>query len=254
MKPFSRSIVRSLLATVTLSAGSVLAAEQTTTALDKAFLSPPEEAKPLTWWHWLDGTITREGITADLEAMKRAGLGGAYMFNAGIGMPEGPVRFLQPEWLALMDHTLQEAKRLGLQFGIHNCDGFSQSGGPWITPETSMKQLTWTALEVEGPAPLDRQLEQPPTKEHFYRDIAVIAFPAPQGSVVTGRGTGTTLSGSVSAKVLAKLTDGDPDTVAAFPVKADGHTIDFVFAAPRRVHFSFGVTPGRPQTSWRKCL
>ena len=68
--------------------------------------------------------------------MKRAGLGGVYMFNCAVGMPDGPARFLQPQWLALMDHTLNETKRLGLQFGVHNCDGFSQSGGPWTTPET----------------------------------------------------------------------------------------------------------------------
>jgi hypothetical protein len=81
------------------------------------------------------------GITADLEAMKRGGLGGVYMFDCAVGMPDGPARFLQPQWLALMDHTLNETKRLGLQFGVHNCDGFSQSGGPWVTSETSMKQL-----------------------------------------------------------------------------------------------------------------
>jgi hypothetical protein len=42
-------------------------------ALEKEFLSSPDSAKPLTWWHWLDGTTTKDGITADLEAMKRIG-------------------------------------------------------------------------------------------------------------------------------------------------------------------------------------
>jgi hypothetical protein len=55
--------------------------------LDASFRSPPAPARPLTWWHWLDGNITRDGITADLEAMKRIGLGGVYLFNRGIGMP-----------------------------------------------------------------------------------------------------------------------------------------------------------------------
>jgi len=183
----------------------------------------------------MDGNITRDGITADLEAMKRAGLGGVYLFNAGVGMPAGPVRFMQPEWLAMMDHTLQDTKRLGLRFGIHNCDGFSQAGGPWITPETSMKQLTWTVKEVEGPASVDIQLEQPEVKENFYRDIAVVAFPVPQGRVLTGRGTDTTLSGSVANNILAKLADGKPDTQAVFPVAPNGNQVDFVFPTQRTV-------------------
>ena len=39
--------------------------------LETTFLAPPESARPLTWWHWLDGNVTREGITGDLEAMSQ---------------------------------------------------------------------------------------------------------------------------------------------------------------------------------------
>lgn len=203
--------------------------------LAETFRNPPASAKPLTWWHWLNGTITRDGITADLEAMKRAGLGGTYLFNCGVGMPEGGVRFMQPEWLAMMDHTLHEAKRLGLQFGVHNCDGFSQSGGPWIKPETSMKELTWTAQDAQGPATFDAVLAQPKMREDFYRDIAIIAFPVPQGKPLTGPGTAATLRGSLKPAELGKLTDGDPSTKAAFPVPPGSNTVEFVFAEPRTV-------------------
>lgn len=201
--------------------------------LANRFAAPPDATRPLTWWHWLDGNVTREGITADLEAMKRAGLGGAYLFNAGIGMPEGSVGFMQPEWLAMMDHALKETKRLGLQFGVHNCDGFSQAGGPWITPETSMKKLTWTVKEVQGPAELDVALEPPETQENFYRDIAVIAFPAPQGAPV--KAGEYTLRGSLRGSELAKLVDGKSATQASFPGTSSGTTVEFVFAAPRTV-------------------
>lgn len=225
---------------VTLGVGAIalLAFAATSAAEDdlaEGFVKPPDSAKPLTWWHWLDGNVTREGITADLEAIKRGGLGGAYLFNAGVGMPQGPIRFMQPEWLAMIDHTLNEAKRLGLDFGIHNCDGFSQSGGPWITPETSMKQLTWTVSEVEGPTTIDIKLAQPEAKENFYRDVAVIGFPEPQGRVLTGKGSGTSLRGSVKDAELAKLVDGNAKTTAAFSVRTDGNTIEFVFAGPRTV-------------------
>jgi hypothetical protein len=206
-------------------AGAVVAADD----LEKRFLRPPDEARPLTWWHWLDGNITKEGITADWEAIKRAGLGGAYLFNCGVGMPKGNVKFMQSEWLAMMDHTVKEAERLGLKFGVHNCDGFSQSGGPWMTPETSMKELTWTATEAQGPAAFDAVLAKPHTKEDFYRDIVVIAFPLPQGGALTG----ATLRGTLKPAELAKLTDGKPETKAEFG--AGDNNVEFVFAEPRTV-------------------
>ena len=206
-----------------------------TNPLEAGFRNPPDSAKPLTWWHWMDGDVTKEGITADLESMKRIGLGGAYMFNVGMGMPFGPARFMGPEWLAMIDHTLKETARLGLQFGVANSDGWGESGGPWITPETSMKQLTWTVKEVEGPVHLDASLAKPEANEDFYRDIAVIAFPVPQGKTLTGRGTGTILRGSISATELAKLVDGNPKTQAKFPASKSGNTIEFEFSSPRTV-------------------
>lgn len=198
-------------------------------SLEEGFRSPPGEARPLTWWHWLNGNITKEGITADLESMRRAGLGGCYLFNCGGRMPEGDVRFMQPKWLEMMDHTVREAGRLGLKFGVHNCDGFSQSGGPWITPERSMKELTWTSTDVEGPKAFDAELAQPEMKEGFYRDIAVVAFPLPEGGPLAG----ATLRGSIKEAELKKLADGDGKTRASFPVPPGESHIDFVFDGPR---------------------
>ena len=92
------------------------------------FRTPPEGARPMTWWHWMNGNITKEGITADLEAMKRIGLGGAQIFNVAQGEPAGPVKFMSPEWRKLTEHAISEANRLGLKLAIHNCAGWSESG------------------------------------------------------------------------------------------------------------------------------
>lgn len=228
--------MKSLFSTLSRLAGVTLAIVLPAAARDadpaeSAFRDPPAEARPLTWWHWLNGTITREGITADLESMKRAGLGGCYLFNCGGQMPEGDVRFMQPKWLDMMDHTVREAERLGLKFGIHNCDGFSQSGGPWIAPEKSMKELVWTATDVAGPRAFDAVLATPESKEGFYRDIAVVAFPVPDGGPLAG----AKLRGTVPDAQLGKLADGSVATQAAFPVPSDENRIDFVFEAPQVV-------------------
>ena len=87
------------------------------------FKNPPSEAKARTWWHWINGNVTKEGITADLEAMKQVGIQEAQFFNVDQGYPEGDAEFLSPHWLDLFHFVVSEAKRLGLEIGFHNGAG-----------------------------------------------------------------------------------------------------------------------------------
>jgi hypothetical protein len=163
------------IAVLVLLAAAAMAAPD---ALEKNFLHPPDSAKPHTWWHWMNGNITREGITADLEAMKQIGLGGAQIFNVDCGIPSGPVKVMSPEWVDLMKHAVSEANRLGLELCMHNCAGWSSSGGPWITPEFAMQELTTASLTLDGPQHFAGQLPRPNAKSDFYRDIRLVAYPS----------------------------------------------------------------------------
>ena len=149
--------------------------------LRDGFNNPPKEAKVRTWWHWLDGNVTREGITADLEAMHRVGIQEATLFNGGMGFPAGDVKYMSPEWLELVHHAASEAKRLGMELSFHNCAGWSSSGGPWVKPEDGMQTVTISELKVQGGKILALSLPQPETRLDCYRDIAVLAFPTPLG-------------------------------------------------------------------------
>jgi len=151
------------------------------TTLEQNFAQPPASAKPHTWWHWMNGNITKEGITADLEAMKRVGIGGAQSFNVGDGIPAGPVNYMSPAWRALAKHAITEADRLGLEICLHNCPGWSASGGPWITPEYAMQQVVFAEKQIQGPLKFSGEIEPPKGNLGFYRDIAVLAFPTPAG-------------------------------------------------------------------------
>lgn len=149
-------------------------------SLAAAFKNPPDSAKPHTWWHWLNGNSSKAGITADLEAMKRAGIGGVQVFNVDCGIPDGPVPVMSQTWREHTRHAIAEAARLGLEVCVHNCPGWSSSGGPWVRPEHAMQMLTWSEQTVTGPARFDAVLKQPPTRRDYYRDIAVFAIPTPQ--------------------------------------------------------------------------
>jgi hypothetical protein len=83
----------------------------------------------------MNGNISEIGITRDLEAMKRVGVKAFHIFQVGAGIPKGPVEYGSPEHIRLLKHAAREADRLGLGFAMHNCPGWSSSGGPWVTPE-----------------------------------------------------------------------------------------------------------------------
>jgi hypothetical protein len=154
---------------------------QTSTSLEAGFRTPPASARPQTLWFWMNGNVTRDGITRDLEAMQRVGLGGVLIFDGGAYLPKGPVDYLSPLWREMMAHTVNEGHRLGLEIGMHNGPGWSSSGGPWITPDRSMQQMVWTETVVTGPRRGEITLPQPQTNEGYYRHAFVLAFPSLPG-------------------------------------------------------------------------
>ncbi len=179
--------------------------------LAEGWANPPESAKPRTWWHWMHGNITAEGITKDLEAMKRVGIGGATLFNASLA-PKGPVNFFSPEWIRMVQHAMREADRLGLEMSMHNCEGWSSSGGPWVKPEQGMKMLVWSEVRV-SPRSAPLVLPQPPTRLNTYRDIAVVAFPTPAPERIwLGDGEATITVNGQPLDNPQRLWDGDLST------------------------------------------
>ena len=166
------------MATVITPSGIVQAFPQkATTDAKQNFLSPPTAAKPGTFWFWMNGNVTKEGITLDLEAMHRIGLGVILNFDAGTGIPKGPVDYLSDKWFELKAHAIKEAHRLGMDFVMHNCPGWTSSGGPWITPELAMKELTWSKTDVKGGKKINISLPKGETLLDYYNDIAVLAYP-----------------------------------------------------------------------------
>ena len=163
-------------------------------SLARAFAQPPASARPWVYWMWMDGNLSREGITADLEAMNRAGIGGVIIMEVNVGIPRGTVNFMSSEWRTLFKHAVREAERLGLVITLNAGPGWTGSGGPWVKPEQSMQHLVASTFETNGPSSLDVTLPLPqrrpaffgdgalpPTlekaKNEFYRDV-VVAWPA----------------------------------------------------------------------------
>jgi len=181
--------------------------KKTTDKLDVSqFQKPPDKVKIHVWWHWLDGNITKEGITKDLEAMKAQGLVQATIFNIGLFGDRDfnikKINFNSPEWFEMFQWALKEANRLGIAIGAHNCDGWSSSGGPWITPEKAMKQMIWTKTFVTA-SDKNIKLSQPQAFHNFYKDVAVVAVKTNEKqSVFQNQKPASTVNDTANAEVL----------------------------------------------------
>jgi len=103
-------------------------------------------AAPETWFHVIGGNASREGIAADLDAIREAGISGVQFFH---GQGDGslwpgvtnPISCLSERWVDLVKFTSDECHRRGLTFKMQNCPGWSMSGGPWVTIDKAMRRL-----------------------------------------------------------------------------------------------------------------
>ena len=152
----------------------------------QAFVTPDRVYYPETWFHYIGGNVSHEGITADLEAIASAGISGVQLFHGQFGgqwpATTDDIQCMSENWEQAVKHTADEARRLGLRFTMQNCPGWAMSGGPWNKPENAMRTLVDSRLDVKGKE-IKATLPQPPSKEEWrdYREIAVIAFPTPEG-------------------------------------------------------------------------
>ncbi|HEY6915382.1 MAG TPA: glycosyl hydrolase, partial [Paludibacter sp.] len=159
---------------------SVVGLVEAQSSLFENFKNPSAEAKPWTFWYWMHGAVSKEGIRADLKAMQEIGLGGAYLMPIkgveGSTYPR-PVNQLSPEWWEMVRYSFQMADSLGLKMGMHISDGFALAGGPWIKPSESMQKVVFTDTIIKGGKIIGLQLRQPEAVQNYYEDIAVYALP-----------------------------------------------------------------------------
>lgn len=227
-------------------------------ALKRGFLSPPHSAKPVTWWHWTGSNVTKEGITKDLEWMKRVGIGGFQAIDVSFGSgqtTDKKIVFFTPEWFDAIRHAATEADRLGLDMTMVTSAGWSETGGPWVKPEEAVKKPVWSETQVTGGKKFSGSLPQPPAvtgpirnmkrregglggttspEVTFYADQAVLAYrtPAEESNQENLRPVITSSFGAIDS--AAALLDDDLSTNISLPVpKQDKPTwIQYEFAQP----------------------
>jgi hypothetical protein len=185
--------------------------------LAQGWENPPRDARLRAYWWWLNGNATTEAITRDLEEMKAKGFGGALICDADGSSqdgndraPHGPT-FFTPEGRELLQHTLREADRRGLEMSLNIQSGWNL-GGPMVTPDDATRKLTWSETRVTGPAKIEQNLPVPKSRDGYYRDLFVVAY-----RVKTDRNTKRPPIKNLEYKAMYKtLNFSAPDTTPLF--------------------------------------
>jgi len=211
MKIISKQVL--LIAICTLSLFSLKG--QTADSLSANFKNPPGYTKPWVYWYWISDHISKEGITKDLEAMAKVGIGEALIGNIDEIRQKGDVKALTEEWFQMIEFAIREGKRLGVNIGLFNSPGWSQSGGPWNKPEHAMRYLTMSEVRVKGPLKYFEKLAQPTSQ---FQDVAVLAFAAPLNDVDQLSIASSKISSQPEIKNLANGFDGNLSTELFLPV------------------------------------
>jgi len=126
--------------------------------LRQSFLTPPDSIRVGCYYYWVNERVDPKGVVADLKWMKDNGITLAFLAtdirnrlqsdNPWEGELFGKNTFQSPLWWKNLRTALKTAGKLGIEMGIFNCPGWSQSGGPWVKPEEAMRNWTPDGIEV----------------------------------------------------------------------------------------------------------
>jgi hypothetical protein len=235
-------------------------------SLSSGFQNPPNSARPRVWWHWMNGNISNEGITADLEWMHRAGLGGFQNFDAALETPQVVDKrlvYMTPDWKDAFKLAILLGDQLGFEMAIAGSPGWSESGGPWVPASEGMKKYVWSATYIPGGKSFSGVLAHPPFNTgafqnegihyqptpgaapipNFYKDTVVVGYkrPAVDRSVEELQAKITASGGSPD---FAMLRDGDLEKTTKLPISPEGQTswIQYEFPQPQTIRSISYVT------------
>jgi hypothetical protein len=201
--------------------------------IESGFKTLPDSAQTSVYWYWMSDNISKDGVVKDLNAMKRAGINRAFIGNiGGQGVPYGNVKLFSDEWWDILHTALKTATELNIEIGIFNSPGWSQSGGPWVKNEQSMRYLNSSEIEVTGPMQFQDKL---PAPNKDFQLVKVIAYRMPVAGGKAYLSLNPKITSDPKVENIAFICDGDDKTEIALQVN-QSLTIDFetTEAAPVR--------------------
>jgi hypothetical protein len=207
--------------------------------LETGFATVPDSTQTSIYWYWISDNISKEGVIRDLESMKKVGINRAFIGNIWQdNVPAGKVKIFTNEWWDILHAALKKATELNIEIGIFNSPGWSQSGGPWVKSEQSMRYLASSKLTVKGPLKLNRKLSKP---EGEFQDVKLIAYPVNTDFAKDLRDYKPGISVTPAIKSISKIIDHNDTTGVVFGSDTS-YAIDLNVQKPYTVR-SLLITP-----------
>ena len=210
-----------------------------------AFARPAAARHPETWFHLIGGNVAKEGLDADLDAIKAAGISGIHLFHGQMGKDVAwpgvtkRIPCLSADWDDLVRAAAEGCARRGLVFKMQNCPGWSMSGGPWIPPEMAMRNLAYSRVDVPGgaaagalPTPTWQMECYVGQEQRDYRDLFVLAFPTPEGG-----------DDQTWTPAPAEVTDGAGVMRRVFRLDAPRRVRAITLPSPRQMNHDYSYRP-----------
>lgn len=191
--------------------------------IESGFVTIPDSVLTSVYWYWISDNISKEGVVRDLQAMKRVGINRAFIGNIGLGGIPGPVKIFTDQWWDILHAALKTASDLNIEIGIFNGPGWSQSGGPWVKKEQSMRYLNSSEVEVTGPVLFNDKLVPPNADFQF---VKLIAYPVPAESVKLYQQLHPKITSQPQTANISLIADGDNKTGVSL-MKHQTLTVDF---------------------------
>ncbi len=201
-----------LMGTLSLRA-EIPADKPTLSKIERGFKNIPDSVKTSIYWYWMSDNISKEGVVKDLNAMKSVGINRAFIGNiGGQNVPYGKVKIFGDEWWDILHTALKTATELNIEIGIFNSPGWSQSGGPWVKPEQSMRYLNTFEQRVTGPMQFKGKLIAPNAN---FQPLRVIAYRDPAGAEKSYQALHPRITSEPKIDNISAICDGDYKTEIA---------------------------------------
>lgn len=116
--------------------------------------------KPWTRWWWEGSAVNKTDLTWNLEQYQKAGLGGVEITPIyGIHGAESQfIPFLSTKWMQMLQHTLNESRRLNIGVDLANATGWP-FGGPWVTDADASKSVYYKTYTLKTGEQLKESIE-----------------------------------------------------------------------------------------------
>jgi hypothetical protein len=128
-----------------------LVAQRSLDQLKDRFRDPPLDCWPHTRWWWPGNAVSKAGITWELEQMRRQGIRGVEQITMAPFYEKGNIPYLSEEFFVMVKHTVQQAKRLGMEVSFNFGGPFWIFGGTWLAEEDRSKDMIPTFVDLKGP-------------------------------------------------------------------------------------------------------